>query len=217
MVDDISVECDNSVNNNDILDELNNLINEYENSLVNEYEYNLIDEYDDNLVNDNDNNLINDDNNQDIEDNQDNQDNTLRSILQSQPKNMSKTPNLIEIKLIPIISHSGRSWIWSYYQRYEAVPLYKTIVSCLVEVHKNNKSELYGHFMRSVDSSTGNYIGHLAIRHGITESSHNKKIKQPLFSQLQIDKIIYSNPERKRRLDQKFVELLIKDQQPLNI
>ncbi|CAG8599986.1 1598_t:CDS:2 [Gigaspora rosea] len=49
MVDDISVECDNSVNNNDILDELNNLINEYENSLVNEYEYNLIDEYDDNL------------------------------------------------------------------------------------------------------------------------------------------------------------------------
>lgn len=215
MVDDISVECDNSVNNNDILDERNN---QYENSLVNEYEYNLVDEYDDNLVNDDDNYLINDNNNnQVIEDNQDNQDNTLRSILQSQPKNMSKTPNLKEIKLIPIINHSGRSWIWSYYQRYEAVPPYKTIVSCLVEVHKNNKSELCGHLMGSVDSSTGNYIGHLATRHGITESSHNKKIKQPLSSQLQIDKMIYGNPERKRRLDQKFVELLIKDQQPLNI
>ncbi|CAG8647173.1 9489_t:CDS:2, partial [Racocetra fulgida] len=166
MVDEISVECDNSVNNNDIFDEHNNLINEYENSLVNEYEYNLVDEYDDNLP----------------------------------TKNMSKTPNLKEI-----------NWIWSYYQRYEAVPPYKTIVSCLVEVHKNNKSELCGHLMGSVDSSMRNYIGHLATRHGITESSHNKKIKQPLSSQLQIDKMIYGNPERKRRLDQKFVELLIKD------
>src|SRR5260364_281620 len=60
MVDDISVECDNSVNNNDILDERNN---QYENSLVNEYEYNLVDEYHDNLVNDDDNYLINDNNN----------------------------------------------------------------------------------------------------------------------------------------------------------
>ncbi|CAG8639986.1 37741_t:CDS:2, partial [Gigaspora margarita] len=38
IVDDISVECDNSVNNNNILDERNN---QYKNSLVNEYEYNL--------------------------------------------------------------------------------------------------------------------------------------------------------------------------------
>ncbi|RIB17027.1 hypothetical protein C2G38_2038078 [Gigaspora rosea] len=112
MVDEISVECVNLVNNNDILDEYNNLINEYENSLVNEYKYNLVNEYDDNLVNDDDNNLINDNNNnQVIEDNQDNQDNALRSILQSQPKNISKTPNLKEIKLIPIMNHSGQSWI----------------------------------------------------------------------------------------------------------
>ncbi|RIB08005.1 hypothetical protein C2G38_2045524 [Gigaspora rosea] len=128
MVDDISVECDNLVNNNNILDKCNNLINEYKNSLVNEYEYNLVNEYDDNLVNDDDNNLINNNNNnQVIKDNQDNQDNILHSILQIQPKNMSKTPNLKEIKLIPIMNHSGRSWIWSYYQRYEAVPSYKTI------------------------------------------------------------------------------------------
>ncbi|CAG8545882.1 10888_t:CDS:2, partial [Gigaspora rosea] len=136
MVDEISVECVNLVNNNDILDEYNNLINEYENSLV-------------------------------IEDNQDNQDNALRSILQSQPKNISKTPNLKEIKLIPIMNHSGQ-----------------------IEVHKNNKSKLCGHLMGSVDSLTRNYIGHLATQHGITESSHNKKIKQPLSSQLQIDKMI---------------------------
>ncbi|CAG8832112.1 20047_t:CDS:1, partial [Cetraspora pellucida] len=94
---------------------------------------------------------------------------------------------------------------------------YKSIVSCLVEVYKNKKSKLCGHLMRSVDSLTENYIRHLATQHGITESSHNKKIKQLLSSQLQIDKIIYNHLERKRHLDQRFVELLIKDQQPINI
>ncbi|KAF0392001.1 hypothetical protein F8M41_010701 [Gigaspora margarita] len=84
LVNDISVKCDNLVNNNNILDECNNLINKYKNSLVNKYEYNLVDEYNDNLINNNDNNLINDDNNNWVI--EDNQDNILHSILQSQPK-----------------------------------------------------------------------------------------------------------------------------------
>ncbi|CAG8616736.1 13012_t:CDS:2, partial [Cetraspora pellucida] len=196
MVDDISVECNNLINDNDVSDEHNNLINnkdylvnEYEDgwvndddNLVNEYEdgwvnddNNLVNEYEDswvnddynNMINDNNDNLVNDDNDNLV--NENNQDNSLHSILRNQSKNMSKTPNFKEI-------------------------------NCLVEVYKNKKSELCGHLMGSVD-----------------KSSHHKKIKQPLSSQLQIDKIIYNHPEHKCRLDQRFVELLIKDQQPINI
>ncbi|CAG8649715.1 23222_t:CDS:2 [Cetraspora pellucida] len=62
----------------------------------------------------------------------------------------------------------------------------KTIIKCLVEVYKNHKNKLCEHIMGSVNSLTGNYIRHLAMRHGITKN-------------------------------QKFVELLIKDQQPISI
>ncbi|CAG8563406.1 29500_t:CDS:2, partial [Racocetra persica] len=92
-----------------------------------------------------------------------NEDNTSYSTLPSRTNNEPKIPNLKNIKLVPMIN-------------------------CLVEVCKKNKNELCEHIMGSVDSLTGNYIGHLATRH-----------------------------ERKRRLDQKFVELLIRDQQPISI
>ncbi|CAG8523317.1 28179_t:CDS:2, partial [Racocetra persica] len=92
------------------------------------------------------------------------------SVLPERSYNASKLPNLKEIKLVSLKKHSGRSWIWSYYQRYKPVLPYKTIVSCLVKVYNSNKEELCGHIMDSVDSSMGNYIGHLATRHGITES-----------------------------------------------
>ncbi|CAG8557064.1 12796_t:CDS:2 [Racocetra fulgida] len=181
----------NSTEYNNLVDSDNNASNEC---------YNLANSNND-TVTDKDNNLINE----------------KSSNLPNKPTNILNLPNLKAIKLVSITKHSGRSWIWSYYQRYEPVLPYRTIVSCLVEVNKNHKNELCGHIMGSVDSSTGNYIRHLATRHGITESSHKKKTKKPQSSQLKIDQIIYSNPEHKRRKDQKFVELLIKDQQPISI
>ncbi|CAG8532279.1 11366_t:CDS:2, partial [Scutellospora calospora] len=82
-------------------------------------------------------------------------------------KNISKLPNLKAIKLVPLIKHS----------------------ECIEIYHNNNtsKSELCEHIIRSVDSSTGNYIGYLATQHGITESSYNEKTRKSQLSQLQID------------------------------
>ncbi|CAG8659829.1 7175_t:CDS:1, partial [Cetraspora pellucida] len=170
---------------------------------------NILDNY--NLVNSDNDNVTNECNNLVNEES--------HLILPTKSKNMSKLPNLKAIKLVPLTTHSGRSWIWLYYQRYEAVPPYKTIASCLVKIYKSNtnEKELCGHIMGSVDSSTGNYIGHLATRHGITESSHNEKTKKSQPLQLQIDQMVYNNPEYKRCKDQKFVEFLIKDQQPISI
>ncbi|CAG8486870.1 1902_t:CDS:2, partial [Racocetra persica] len=101
---DIFVKYNNSINNNNILDEYNNLVNEYNDSLVNEYEDNLVNKYEDNLINDNNINLANDNNDNLVI--KDNQDNTLYLILQNQLKNISKISNLKEIKLIPIMNHS---------------------------------------------------------------------------------------------------------------
>ncbi|CAG8835929.1 6687_t:CDS:2, partial [Cetraspora pellucida] len=137
MVDDISVECNNLINDNDVSNEHNNLVNNKDymvnddNNLVKEYEDSWVNNNYNNMVNDNNDNLVNNDNDNLV--NENNQDNSLCSILQNQSKNMSKTPNLNEIKLISIMKHSGRSWVWSYYQCYEAVSPYKSIVSCLVE------------------------------------------------------------------------------------
>ncbi|CAG8529945.1 19552_t:CDS:2 [Racocetra persica] len=177
----------------------------------------------DNLTNsDNDNtlnsyNLINSDNNN-IADECNNLINEESHLILEKFKNTSKLPNLNAIKLVSLIKHSGQSWIWLYYQCYKAILPYKTIVSCLVEIYRNtSKSELCGHIIGSVDSSTGNYIRHLATQHSITESSYNEKTKKSQPSQLQIDQMIYNNPECKRRKDQKFVEFLIKDHQPISI
>ncbi len=58
--------------------------------------------------------------------------------------------------------------------------------------------------------------------HGITKEIHDQKMKeQQVTQQSQIDtmfrKIISDNPQRKARLDRKFVGILVKDHQPLSI
>ncbi|CAG8562275.1 19095_t:CDS:1, partial [Gigaspora rosea] len=49
-------------------------------------------------------------------------------------------PDLKCLQLVPINKVPGNSWIWSYYQLYKPVQPYKRIVSCLVEVNKNNRT-----------------------------------------------------------------------------
>ncbi|CAB4412003.1 unnamed protein product [Rhizophagus irregularis] len=76
--------------------------------------------------------------------------------------------------------------------------------------------------MNSKDYSTSNYIVHLNITHGITKEMHDRKMKeQQVTQQPQIDtmfcKIISDNPQRKARLDQKFIGILVKDHQPFSI
>ncbi|CAG8477855.1 8354_t:CDS:2 [Cetraspora pellucida] len=72
---------------------------------------------------------------------------------------------------------------------------------------------------RSTDTSTGNFIGHLVSRHGITEESH--KLQQQQSKQKNIDEVFQriaaNDPKRKARRDQKFISMLVKDQLPINI
>ncbi|GES76467.1 zinc finger BED domain-containing protein 4-like [Rhizophagus clarus] len=76
--------------------------------------------------------------------------------------------------------------------------------------------------MNSKDYSTSNYIAHLNTVHDITKEMHDQKMKeQQVIQQSQIDtmfcKIISNNPQRKIRLDQKFIGILVKDLQPFSI
>jgi hypothetical protein len=47
----------------------------------------------------------------------------------------------------------------------------------LVEVQGENGMEECGHIM-GTDSSTGNFIVHLACKHGITEETHKRKTQE---------------------------------------
>ena len=88
---------------------------------------------------------------------------------------------------------------------------------------RKNNIEPCGHFM-GTDSSTGNFIVHLAT-HRITEESHKRNVdemqkKNPL-SQPRIDEMIrvitMNNPDIKNRRDRKFVGILVKDNRPISM
>jgi len=130
-------------------------------------------------------------------------------------------PDLKRLQLVPINKVPGNSWIWSYYRLYKPVQPYKRIVSCLVEVNKNNRTYQCGHLMGSTDSSTGNFIAHLVSRHAIMEESHKQKLRQQQSIQPKLDQmfqgLVANDPKRKARRDQKFVSMLVKDQLPINL
>ena len=75
--------------------------------------------------------------------------------------------------------------------------------------------------MGSMDSSTGNFIGHLVSRHGITEEFHKQNLQQQQSKQTNISEVFQriaaNDPKRKTRRDQKFISMLVKDQLPINI
>lgn len=115
-----------------------------------------------------------------------------------------------------------RSWIWNYYEKLVAKSPYVRTVKCQVEIYGKNGLQPCGKIMNSKDYSTSNYIVHLNTAHGITKEMHDRKMKeQQVTQQPQIDtmfrKIISDNPQRKARLDQKFIGILVKDHQPLSI
>ena len=90
----------------------------------------------------------------------------------------------------------------------------------MVEVQGKNGMKECGHIM-GTDSSTGNFILHLASKHGITEETHKRK-KQEIGenkkgSQQTITHMLRSNPATKNRRDQKFIGILVKDQRPISI
>ena len=109
-----------------------------------------------------------------------------------------------------------RSWIWNYYEKLVAKSPYVRTVKCQVEIYGKNGLQPCGKIMNSKDYSTSNYIVHLNTAHGITKEMHDRKMKeQQVTQQPQIDtmfrKIISDNPQRKARLDQKFIGILVKD------
>jgi hypothetical protein len=71
------------------------------------------------------------------------------------------------------------------------------------------------------DSLTGNFILHLACKHGITEETHKRKTqemgKDKKGDQQTIIHMLWTNPAIKNRHDQKFIGILVKDQQPISI
>ncbi|CAB4421799.1 unnamed protein product [Rhizophagus irregularis] len=77
-----------------------------------------------------------------------------------------------------------------------------------------------GHIM-GTDSSTGNFIVHLACKHGITEETHKRKTqemgKDKKGNQLTITHMLRTNPAVKNCHDQKFIGILVKDQRPISI
>src|SRR6266542_1218358 len=83
----------------------------------------------------------------------------------------------IELSLISNALPPGSSWIWSYFDQFVPIPPYKRIVKCLVEVQGENGMKECGHIM-GTDSSTGNFILHLASKHDITEETHKRKIQE---------------------------------------
>ena len=70
------------------------------------------------------------------------------------------------------------------------------------------------------DNSTGNFIAYLTI-HRITEESYKKEISEAWNNrqllQFRIDEMIRNNPDIKNNRDQKFVRMLIKDNQPISL
>jgi len=126
----------------------------------------------------------------------------------------------IKLSLIPNAPPPGNSWVWSYFDQFVPISPYKRIVKCLVEVQGKNGMKECGHIM-GTDSSTGNFILHLASKHGITEETHKRK-KQEIGenkkgSQQTITHMLRSNPATKNRRDQKFIGILVKDQRPISI
>ena len=121
----------------------------------------------------------------------------------------------VRLSLIPNAPPPGSSWIWSYFDQFVPIPPYKRIVKCLVEVQGENGMKECGHIM-GTDSSTGNFILHLASKHSITEETHKRK-KQEIGEnkkgrQQTITHMLRSNPAIKKRRDQKFIAILVKDQ-----
>ncbi|CAB4421802.1 unnamed protein product [Rhizophagus irregularis] len=126
----------------------------------------------------------------------------------------------IELSLVPNALPPGNSWIWFYFDQFVPILPYKRIVKCLVEVQRENGMEECGHIM-GTDSSTGNFIVHLACKHGITEETHKRKTqemgKDKKGNQLTITYMLRTNPAVKNRHDQKFIGILVKDQRPISI
>jgi hypothetical protein len=83
----------------------------------------------------------------------------------------------VELFLIPNALPPGNSWIWSYFDQFIPILPYKRIVKCLVEVQGENGMKECGYIM-GTDSLTGNFILHLACKHGITEETHKRKTQE---------------------------------------
>ena len=94
----------------------------------------------------------------------------------------------------------------SCFNQFVPIPLYKRIVKCLVEVQGKNGVVI---IIMGTDSSTENFILHLASKHGITEETHKRKIQEmgknkKGSQQITITHMLRSNPAIKNRRDQKF-------------
>jgi len=102
-------------------------------------------------------------------------------------------------------STNSQSFIWNYLEKLSPSEKYKKRARCLVPVIGLNREQPCGHIM-GTDGSTGNFIHHLA-KHRITRSTNP----------LQINETYNITINKKNKLDKKFVEIIIKDNQPLNI
>jgi len=96
-------------------------------------------------------------------------------------------------------------------EKLTSIEKHKKHVKCLVSVISHNGEQPYGHIM-GTDGSTGNFIHYLS-KHNITHETslqNNENV---------INKVWYviNNPVKKSQLDKKFVEIIVKDNQPLNI
>ncbi|CAB4418984.1 unnamed protein product [Rhizophagus irregularis] len=123
----------------------------------------------------------------------DNNDNTEVIEQNNRQKNFSNDTN------------NKQSFIWNYLEKLPPTEKYKKRVKCLVKI----SGQLCGHIMGS-DGSTGNFIFHLA-KHRVTRdtdlSQNNKEnVESPL-----------NDSSKKNRLDNKFIGIIIKDDQPLSI
>jgi hypothetical protein len=129
----------------------------------------------------------------------------LGNDVEVEPDNNTE-PNNIDIEQ-NVEELAKRSFIWNYLEKLPPSAKYKRRAKCLVLVN----NQLCGHIMGS-DGSTGNFINHLAAKHNITRDTN-------LSLQNNEDNNEYEdmNNIKKNRLDEKFVGIIIKDNQPLSI
>ncbi|CAG8705714.1 7758_t:CDS:2, partial [Racocetra fulgida] len=105
--------------------------------------------------------------------------------------NKSSKPNLKDIQLVPINKVPG----------------------------KKNRLQPCGHLMGTMNTSTSNFIGHLVLRHLLTEAIHKQKQKQSTQQNIgqMFQQMAVIDSKRKESQDQKFVSMLVKDQMPISI
>jgi hypothetical protein len=106
-------------------------------------------------------------------------------------------------------TNNKSSFIWKYLEKLSPSVKYKKRVKCLVPI---TGSQSCGHIMGS-DGSTGNFIYHLA-KHNITRDT---EITEDNAESIDRARHMASSSVRKNQLDNKFVGIIVKDNQPLSI